>query len=261
MSSTSTSSKTSRILGVLSVTFVSRPNDNLCISSNTNKDWIKRRASLTKLALVASPSMLCKYWTIDTRSWWSLFDNILIIKPIREHWFFGDSGNSTWMTLFSHYLQRIDMKNAKSDNESTSESKQESVPVFVSPIAKPLAGKSLEKKVFKLVKKGRLTWQWWIWLVIVCVAAKAKCTRRGVKEVVKSIRKNEKGWEEIQKDDWIEWWFLLRTLLLWMSFLTFLCYVRKRVFHISLLVQRCVFLLYCWLIGSLGRCCNYEASY
>lgn len=25
------------------------------------------------------------------------------------------------------------------------------------------------------------------------IAAKAKCTRRGVKEVVKSIRKNEKG--------------------------------------------------------------------
>ena len=153
------------------------------------------------------------------------------------------------------------MKNAKSDNESTSESKQESVPTFVSPIAKPLAGKSLEKKVFKLVKKGRLTRWRGIFPIIVCVAAKAKCTRRGVKEVVKSIRKNEKGWEVIQKDDWIEWWFLLRTLLLWMSFLTFLCYVRRRVFYISLLVRRYVVRLNTWLVGSIRRCCDYEASY
>ncbi|KAK8805285.1 hypothetical protein WA588_000225 [Blastocystis sp. NMH] len=64
-----------------------------------------------------------------------------------------------------------------SDTETAADSKKVSVPTFVSPIAKPLAGKSLEKKVLKVVKK----------------AAKAKCTRRGVKEVVKSIRKNEKG--------------------------------------------------------------------
>ncbi|OAO14034.1 H/ACA ribonucleoprotein complex subunit 2-like protein [Blastocystis sp. ATCC 50177/Nand II] len=64
-----------------------------------------------------------------------------------------------------------------SDTETNTESKKDSAPLYVSPIAKPLANKSLEKKVLKLVKK----------------AAKAKCTRRGVKEVVKSIRKNEKG--------------------------------------------------------------------
>ena len=64
-----------------------------------------------------------------------------------------------------------------SDTETNTESKKDSAPLYVSPIAKPLANKSLEKKVLNLVKK----------------AAKAKCTRRGVKEVVKSIRKNEKG--------------------------------------------------------------------
>lgn len=80
-----------------------------------------------------------------------------------------------------------------SDTETNIESKKDSAPLYVSPIAKPLANKSLEKKVLKLVKKGR---------EVVCassvshpvfIAAKAKCTRRGVKEVVKSIRKNEKG--------------------------------------------------------------------
>lgn len=43
-----------------------------------------------------------------------------------------------------------------SDNETTNDSKKVTVPTYVSPIAKPLAGKSLEKKVFKLVKKGML---------------------------------------------------------------------------------------------------------
>ncbi|KAJ3699276.1 H/ACA ribonucleoprotein complex subunit 2-like protein [Rhynchospora pubera] len=45
------------------------------------------------------------------------------------------------------------------------------------PIAKPLAGKKLCKRTFKLVRR----------------AAESKCLRRGVKEVVKSIRRNQKG--------------------------------------------------------------------
>merc|ERR1719263_33366 len=48
---------------------------------------------------------------------------------------------------------------------------------LVSPIANPLAGKSLAKKVLKTVKK----------------AAKGKQIRRGVKEVVKSLKKGEAG--------------------------------------------------------------------
>lgn len=48
---------------------------------------------------------------------------------------------------------------------------------YVSKIAKPLASKKATKKLYKLVKK----------------ASKAKFVRRGVKEVVKALRKNEKG--------------------------------------------------------------------
>eukprot|EP00695_Tsukubamonas_globosa_P000898 TRINITY_DN183_c0_g1_i1.p1 TRINITY_DN183_c0_g1~~TRINITY_DN183_c0_g1_i1.p1 ORF type:complete len:151 (+),score=91.85 TRINITY_DN183_c0_g1_i1:53-454(+) len=48
---------------------------------------------------------------------------------------------------------------------------------FLSPIAKPLANDKLNKKVLKTVKK----------------ATKVKNVRRGVKEVVKAIRKGEKG--------------------------------------------------------------------
>ncbi|WRX17220.1 Ribosomal protein eL8/eL30/eS12/Gadd45 - like 3 [Theobroma cacao] len=47
----------------------------------------------------------------------------------------------------------------------------------VAPIAKPLAGKKLSKKTLKLVRR----------------AAEHKCLKRGVKEVVKSIRRGHKG--------------------------------------------------------------------
>ncbi|XP_004508607.1 H/ACA ribonucleoprotein complex subunit 2-like protein [Cicer arietinum] len=47
----------------------------------------------------------------------------------------------------------------------------------LSPIAKPLAGKKLSKKTLKLVRR----------------AAENKCIKRGVKEVVKSIRRGQKG--------------------------------------------------------------------
>eukprot|EP00795_Rhopilema_esculentum_P012392 gene12392-3050_t len=47
----------------------------------------------------------------------------------------------------------------------------------VSIISKPLASKKLTKKLYKTVKK----------------ATKEKCLRRGVKEVAKALRKNEKG--------------------------------------------------------------------
>nr|GMD30787.1 H/ACA ribonucleoprotein complex subunit 2-like protein [Ipomoea batatas]GMD35741.1 H/ACA ribonucleoprotein complex subunit 2-like protein [Ipomoea batatas]GMD38948.1 H/ACA ribonucleoprotein complex subunit 2-like protein [Ipomoea batatas]GMD99550.1 H/ACA ribonucleoprotein complex subunit 2-like protein [Ipomoea batatas] len=47
----------------------------------------------------------------------------------------------------------------------------------LAPIAKPLAGKKLSKRTFKLVRR----------------AAELKCLKRGVKEVVKSIRRGHKG--------------------------------------------------------------------
>lgn len=51
------------------------------------------------------------------------------------------------------------------------------VPLFVSPVATPVAGKKLHKRLYKLVAK----------------AAAGKVLRRGVKEVVKALRKGEKG--------------------------------------------------------------------
>jgi H/ACA ribonucleoprotein complex subunit 2 len=48
---------------------------------------------------------------------------------------------------------------------------------YVSIIAKPLASRKSTKKLHKLVKK----------------ASQSKCVKRGVKEVVKAIRKGEKG--------------------------------------------------------------------
>jgi H/ACA ribonucleoprotein complex subunit 2 len=48
---------------------------------------------------------------------------------------------------------------------------------FVSVIAKPLASKKTTKRIHKLVKK----------------ASQSKVVKRGVKEVVKAIRKGEKG--------------------------------------------------------------------
>ncbi|XP_016458064.1 H/ACA ribonucleoprotein complex subunit 2-like protein [Nicotiana tabacum] len=47
----------------------------------------------------------------------------------------------------------------------------------IAPIAKPLAGKKLSKRTFKLVRR----------------ATEHKCLKRGVKEVVKSIRRGNKG--------------------------------------------------------------------
>eukprot|EP00455_Lapot_gusevi_P027755 TRINITY_DN2947_c0_g1_i1.p2 TRINITY_DN2947_c0_g1~~TRINITY_DN2947_c0_g1_i1.p2 ORF type:complete len:174 (-),score=65.36 TRINITY_DN2947_c0_g1_i1:49-492(-) len=57
------------------------------------------------------------------------------------------------------------------------EHEEKEIPLYLSPIASPLAGKKLLKKCLKLVKK----------------AAAAKVLKRGVKEVVKAIRKGEKG--------------------------------------------------------------------
>ncbi|KAF5734098.1 hypothetical protein HS088_TW16G00540 [Tripterygium wilfordii] len=67
-----------------------------------------------------------------------------------------------------------------SDSEAEKSQKQEKdrkKVVALAPIAKPLAGKKLCKRTLKLVRK----------------AAEQKCVKRGVKEVVKSIRRGNKG--------------------------------------------------------------------
>ncbi|XP_071731529.1 H/ACA ribonucleoprotein complex subunit 2-like protein [Rutidosis leptorrhynchoides] len=67
-----------------------------------------------------------------------------------------------------------------SDSEgerSAHKEKEKKKLLALSPIAKPLAGKKLSKRTLKLVRK----------------AAEHKCLKRGVKEVVKSIRRGNKG--------------------------------------------------------------------
>ncbi|GLT76542.1 hypothetical protein SLA2020_481950 [Shorea laevis] len=63
-----------------------------------------------------------------------------------------------------------------SEAEKSHQKEQKKLPA-VAPIAKPLAGKKLCKRTLKLVRK----------------AAEHKCLKRGVKEVVKSIRRGHKG--------------------------------------------------------------------
>ncbi|GAB2272540.1 hypothetical protein Dimus_009886 [Dionaea muscipula] len=64
-----------------------------------------------------------------------------------------------------------------SDSETEKAQKEKKKLVALAPIAKPLAGKKLSKRTFKLVRR----------------AAEHKCLKRGVKEVVKSIRRGQKG--------------------------------------------------------------------
>ncbi|KAK9684434.1 hypothetical protein RND81_10G209800 [Saponaria officinalis] len=63
------------------------------------------------------------------------------------------------------------------ETEKSHQKEKKKTPSSLAPIAKPLAGKKLCKRTFKLVRK----------------AAEKKCLKRGVKEVVKSIRRGNKG--------------------------------------------------------------------
>ena len=69
--------------------------------------------------------------------------------------------------------EKKDKVAAGDDDDDEASTKQR----LVSPIATPLAGKKLAKKALKTVKK----------------AAKAKMIRRGVKEVVKALKKGDQG--------------------------------------------------------------------
>eukprot|EP00002_Diphylleia_rotans_P005143 TRINITY_DN1423_c0_g1_i1.p1 TRINITY_DN1423_c0_g1~~TRINITY_DN1423_c0_g1_i1.p1 ORF type:complete len:138 (-),score=35.53 TRINITY_DN1423_c0_g1_i1:241-654(-) len=63
------------------------------------------------------------------------------------------------------------------------ETEENTTPVALCPIATPLAGRKLTKKLFKALKKG----------------AKTKSLRRGTKEVVKAIKK-QKGFVVLAGD-------------------------------------------------------------
>ncbi|KAK1297552.1 H/ACA ribonucleoprotein complex subunit 2-like protein [Acorus calamus] len=64
-----------------------------------------------------------------------------------------------------------------SDSEAVKAQEKKKKVAALAPIARPLAGKKLLKKTLKLVRR----------------ASEHKCLRRGVKEVVKSIRRGNKG--------------------------------------------------------------------
>ena len=70
------------------------------------------------------------------------------------------------------------METTESQDTPADDSKSyEELVTLVNAIAKPMANKKLTKKLYKAVKK----------------AQKAKRLKRGVREVVKGLRKNEKG--------------------------------------------------------------------
>lgn len=77
----------------------------------------------------------------------------------------------------------------KKEKETEKEKKEEinsyeSRLAFVNEISEPLASKKLNKKVLKILKK----------------ADKTKSLKKGVKEVVKALRKNEKGFVVLAGD-------------------------------------------------------------
>lgn len=113
-----------------------------------------------------------------------------------------------------------------SDSETEKSAHKDKKKAFtLSPIAKPLAGKKLSKRALKLVRRGItylhislsissiifvVLWGYigliefnsilfilllffWGGLFVFELAAEKKCLKRGVKEVVKSIRKGNKG--------------------------------------------------------------------
>lgn len=74
----------------------------------------------------------------------------------------------------------------------------------LSPIAHPLAQKKLVKKLHKTIKKGLtrpLAERPFIHTPSF-LASKRRQVKRGVKEIVKGIRKGEKGWVELCLRRW-----------------------------------------------------------
>ncbi|OVA12764.1 Ribosomal protein L7Ae/L30e/S12e/Gadd45 [Macleaya cordata] len=65
----------------------------------------------------------------------------------------------------------------------------------LAPIAKPLAGKKLCKRTLKLVRKGIALpfFFFFFFFIETWCASESKCLKRGVKDVVKSIRRGTKG--------------------------------------------------------------------
>jgi len=63
----------------------------------------------------------------------------------------------------------------------------------LSPIAHPLAEKKLTKKLHKTIKKGACIFTSLGVFIHIVIASRVRQVKRGVKEVVKGIRKGESG--------------------------------------------------------------------
>ncbi|CAI9113409.1 OLC1v1014006C1 [Oldenlandia corymbosa var. corymbosa] len=74
-------------------------------------------------------------------------------------------------------MTKADMGSDSEAEKTAQKEKEKKKLLAIAPIAKPLAGKKLGKRTLKLVRH----------------AAEHKCLKRGVKEVVKSIRRGQKG--------------------------------------------------------------------
>ncbi|KAG7575446.1 hypothetical protein FFLO_00265 [Filobasidium floriforme] len=89
-----------------------------------------------------------------------------------------DAGNVTTVTEADVTVAGDEKKKAKKDKKEKDEEETADLnPPTLTPIASPLAPKKLHKKILKTTKKS----------------SKARQLRRGVKEVVKALRKGEQG--------------------------------------------------------------------
>ncbi|KAG5440851.1 hypothetical protein PCK2_000006 [Pneumocystis canis] len=77
-----------------------------------------------------------------------------------------------------------DQTHETSDSDASTDS--------VSPIARPLVPKKLRKKVFKTLKRGMFILISFLFILSI-IASQVKHVQRGVKEVVKALKRGEKG--------------------------------------------------------------------
>jgi hypothetical protein len=100
----------------------------------------------------------------------------------------GDPANTSTDIILSPALDKPRESLGGADDEDFYESR---LPAQA-PFAKPLAPKKLNKKVLKTIKKGIPPTP--DLCPVLTLASQSKEIRRGVKEVVKALRKGEKGY-------------------------------------------------------------------
>lgn len=113
-----------------------------------------------------------------TRHIGSVFRFAYLARPPSRHHINPKKSPSAAVVITMGKKDKKEQAVAEAGAEATENADYETKTKFCSIIAKPLADEKLCKKVLKLCKK----------------ASKRKQIRRGVKEVVKALRKKQKGW-------------------------------------------------------------------